>query len=58
MSDVVNFCDFVRNQKQSFQFGQLLETLNNAETIERNVKDLQVDKTLQVFNLGYLKIKI
>ena len=53
--DILYFCDLVGDEEQLLEVGQVLEAVNGAKSIERDVQHFQVDEAVQVFDLGYLK---
>ena len=54
MIDVFNFWDLVGNEEKLLQLGQVLQTLDDFQTIERNVQNFQVNQAIQIFNLSDL----
>ena len=57
MIDVFNFWDLVGNEEKLLQLGQVLQTLDDFQTIERNVQNFQVNQAIQIFNLSDLNEK-
>jgi len=56
--DILYFCDLVGDEEQLLEVGQVLEAVDGAESIERDVQHFQVDEAVQVFDLGYLKRRL
>ena len=55
MVNILNFGDLVGDEEQLLEVGQVVETLDGAKSVERDVEDFQVDEAVQVFDLGYLE---
>ena len=56
MINVFDFCYLIGDEKEFFQLGQILQTLDHSQPIVRNVENFKVNQCIQIFQFGDLVV--